>query len=77
MMKPLIAMLKNNLGQNRAIFEEIEEAIALAPTLINPNFDKDFIFYTLGSDSSISAILTKLNGENTKQPLVFFSEGLV
>ena len=67
--KPLTTMLKNNMlfswtKEGKASFEEMKEAIASAPTLINPNFDKDFILYFLGGESSISSILTQLNGED-------------
>ena len=80
MVKPLISMLKKYMyfswtKEGRATFEEIKEVIASTPTLVNPNFDKDFILYTLSGDSSISGVLTQLNGENTEQPLTFFSEG--
>ncbi len=81
MIKPLTTMLKKDMSFSRtkrgkASFEEINEAISLAPTLINPNFDKDFILYTLDGDSSILALLTQLNDEEIEQPLAFFSEGL-
>ena len=62
--------------EGKESFEEIKAAIALAPTLINPNFEKDFILYILGGESSISAILTQTNDENEEQPIAFFSEGL-
>ncbi len=63
MVKPLIAMLKKDMAfswtkEGKEIFEEIKTAIASTPTLMNPNFEKDFILYTLGGESSISAILT-------------------
>ena len=53
MVKPLTAILKNNMVLSwtkvgKASFEEIKVVIALASTLINLNFDKDFILYTLG-----------------------------
>lgn len=69
MVKPLITMLKKNMflsykKEGRAIFEEIKEAIASTPTLINPNFERDFILYTLGGESSISIVLTQLNDKN-------------
>ena len=62
--------------EGKASFREIKKEIASPPTLINPNFDKDFILYTLCGESSISTILTKLNGEDIEQPVAFFSEGL-
>lgn len=81
MVKPLIAMLKKNMvfswnKEGKASFEEIKEAIASAPTLINLNFDKDFILYTLGGESSIYIVLTQLNDKNEEYPIAFFSEGL-
>ena len=81
MVKPLPAMLKKNMSfswtqEGKTSFEKIKEAIASAPTLINPSFDKDFILYTLGGESNISAVLTQLNSEGTEQPIAFFSEVL-
>ena len=43
---------------------------------MNPNFEKDFILYTLGGESSISAVLTQTNDQNEEQSIAFFSEGL-
>ena len=66
MVKPLIAMLKKSMvfawtKEGREIFEEIKASIASSPTLINPNFEKDFILYTLGGESSIYVVLTQKN----------------
>lgn len=74
MVKALISMLKNNMvftweKEGRASFEEIKVAIASAPTLINPNFDKGFILYTLGGDSRILVVLTQLNHVDEEQPI--------
>ena len=81
MVKPLTTMLKKNMvfswtKEGKESFEEIKAAIALVPTLINPNFEKDFILYTLGGESSIYAILTQKNDKNEEKPIAFFSEGL-
>lgn len=78
---PLTTILKMNMfftqtREGRASFEEIKESITSTPTLINPNFDNHFILYTLGAESSISAILTQLNDTNEEQLITFFSEGL-
>ena len=74
-------MLKNNMVFTQkkggsAIFKEVKASKASTPTLINPNFDKDFILYTLGGESSISTILTQLNDTNEEKNIAFFSEGL-
>ena len=63
MVKPLIAILKKNLmftwtKEGKDSFEDIKKLIASTPTLVNPKFDKDFILYSLGRESSILAILT-------------------
>ena len=62
--------------EGKESFEEIKVAIASALTIINPNFEKDFILYTLGGESSISVVLTQTNDKNEEHPLTFFSEGL-
>lgn len=81
MVKPLTTMLKKGMvfawtKEGKESFEEIKAAIASAPTLFNPNFEKDFILYTLGGASSISDVLTQANKKNEEQPIAFFSEGL-
>ena len=81
MVKPLTTMFKKSMvfawtTEGKESFEVIKVAIASTPTLINPNFEKDFILYTLGGESSISAILTQTNDKNEEQPIAFFSEGL-
>lgn len=57
-------------------FETIKEALAAAPTLVNPNFLKYFIMYAYGSTSNISAMLVQKNEGNLEQPIAFFSQGL-
>ncbi len=81
MVKPLTTMLKKNVvfsstKEGKASFEEFKKTIALVPTLINPNFEEDFILYTLGGESSISTVLSQSNDENEEKPIAFFSEGL-
>lgn len=78
MVKILTTMLKKNMvfawtKEGKESFEEIKEAIASAPTLINLNFEKDFIVYTLSGESSIFSILTQANDKNEEQPIAFFS----
>ena len=80
MVKPLTTMLKKNMvfswtKKGKASFEEIKIAIASTPTLINPNFERDFILYTLGGESSIATVLTQMNDKNEEKPITFFSEG--
>lgn len=74
-------MLKKDIPFNwykdgRRSFELIKEALATAPTLLNPYFSKDFILYSYGSIDIISAILVQENEYSLEQPLAFFSQGL-
>lgn len=67
-MQPLTVMLKKNIPfhwnkQGKNIFKEIKEALSIAPTLINPNFKKDFILYAFGSEDKISTMLCQQNDE--------------
>lgn len=69
MVKPLTIMSKKILmftwtKEGKASFEEIEKLIASTSTLVNPNFNRDFILYSLGGESSISVFLTQLNDGN-------------
>ncbi|XP_059066329.1 uncharacterized protein LOC131857648 [Cryptomeria japonica] len=59
-------------GKNN--FEEIKEAIAATPTLINHNFEKYFILYAFGSEDIISTMLCQQNYEGQEQPIDFFSQ---
>ena len=44
--------------KERESFIRIREAIAEAPTLVSPDFRKDFILYTFTSDISYTVVLT-------------------
>ncbi|KAH9290431.1 hypothetical protein KI387_034548, partial [Taxus chinensis] len=50
-------------AEGKESFESIKHAISQAPTLINPDFSKDFMLYAFGGSDTISAILTQLNRE--------------
>jgi len=43
---------------------------------MNPNYEKDFVLYTHGGESSIVAILMQQNNQGMEQPLAFFSQTL-
>ncbi|KAH9303500.1 hypothetical protein KI387_043862 [Taxus chinensis] len=53
LVKPITEMLRKSMdfkwtAEGKESFEEIKEAISQAPTLINPDFSKDFILYAFG-----------------------------
>ncbi|KAH9289001.1 hypothetical protein KI387_033118, partial [Taxus chinensis] len=68
LVKPIKLMLKKRLAfkwiaEGKASFEATKEAISQAPTLMNPNFSKDFILYAFGGSDMISPILVQQNKE--------------
>ena len=62
--------------ERKEAFENINEAIAKAPTLWSLKFDKELILYTFSSDHSIVAVLTQKNEEGEEFMVSFMSIGL-
>ena len=61
-------MLQKNIPfswtkEGKRSFELIKEALAAAPTLVNPDFSKDFVLYAYGDIDSISEMLVQHNDE--------------
>ena len=54
-------------------FNNIKEAIAHAPPLKIPNFEKDFILYTFSSDNSLATVLTQKEERGDEYPISFMS----
>ena len=57
-------------------FSKIKTAVAHAPSLKSPDFDKDFILYTFASDDSLAAVLTQKEEGGDEFPISFMSTGL-
>ena len=62
--RPMQLMMKKDVvyrwsDEAKKLFQRIKEAIAEAPVLVSPNFDKGFLLYTFASDVSYAAILTQ------------------
>ena len=62
--KPLQQMVKQNeqfkwIEIEKNAFSKIKTAVAHAPSLKSPDFDKYFILYTFASDDSLAAVLTQ------------------
>ncbi|XP_059066471.1 uncharacterized protein LOC131857772 [Cryptomeria japonica] len=62
--------------EGKRIFEEIKEALASTPTLLNLDFSKEFVLYAYGNIDSIAAMLVQQNSDGMEQPIAFFSQGL-
>ena len=61
--KPLQQMVKKSVqfkwtDIEKCAFNKIKEAIAHAPSLKSPDFEKYFILYTFASDNSLAIVLT-------------------
>jgi hypothetical protein len=61
--KPLQDMIKKNVefkwgSKEKEEFIKIKEDIEQAPALLSPNFDRDFILYTLSFDIGFVVVLT-------------------
>ena len=56
-------------------FYKIKTAIAHAPSLRSPDFDKDFILYTFASDNSLAAVLTQKEEGEDEFHISFMSTG--
>ena len=65
-------MFKRSSDGKKA-FDKIKQSIALAPTLVSPDFKKDFIIYCYTSKHTLSRILTQKNDQGTELPIAFMS----
>jgi hypothetical protein len=54
----------------------IKEAIANAPSLMNPDFMREFILYMFVTDTSYVIVLTQKNQDGDEVPISFMSAGL-
>jgi hypothetical protein len=78
MVRPLQNLIKKDTQylwgptENHA-FNDTKKAIIDAPSLMSPDFSKDFTLYTFASDRSYAAVLTQKNPENNEVPIAFMS----
>lgn len=54
-------------------FDDIKKAIEKVPTLINPNYKKDFIIYCYALEHTVSGILLQKNDKGEEVPISFMS----
>ena len=79
--KPLQQMVKQSVqfkwtDVEKNAFSKIKTAVAHAPSLKSPYFEKDFILYTFTSDDSLAAVLTQKGDGGDEFPVSFMSTGL-
>lgn len=75
---PMQLMMKKDVvyrwsNEAKKLFQRIKEAIAEAPVLFSPNFDKEFLLYTFAFDVSYVAILTQKNDDGNEVPISYMS----
>ena len=79
--RPLQQMVKQSVqfkwtDVEKNAFRKIKIAIAQAPSLESPDFDKYFILYTFTFDDSLEAVLTQKEDGGDEFPISFMSTGL-
>ena len=47
-----------------------------APTLISPNYSKEFHIFSFASEDTIATVLLQANEEGSEHPVAFFSKTL-
>eukprot|EP00253_Pinus_taeda_P029425 PITA_29425 len=60
----------------RKYFESIKKAIMEAPTLISPDYSKEFHLFSFASEDTIAAVLLQQDEEGSENPVAFFSKNL-
>jgi hypothetical protein len=73
-------MRSNTLFQDKEqicqAFRQLKEALTSAPTLVNPDFDKEFILYTDACSKGIAGSLYQVADDGKEHPILFISRGL-
>eukprot|EP00253_Pinus_taeda_P032279 PITA_32279 len=60
----------------RSSFEAIKQAIMEAPTLISPDYTREFYIFSFASYDTLATILLQKNDEGIEHPVAFFSKTL-
>lgn len=60
----------------RKSFDSIKKAIMEAPTLISPDYSKEFHIFSFASEDTIAVVLFQQDEEGSKHPVAFFSKNL-
>jgi hypothetical protein len=57
-------------------FNSIKQEIIQVPSLLSPNYDKEFVLYTFSSEKSYASMLSQKNDQNIEVPISFESSAL-
>eukprot|EP00253_Pinus_taeda_P002601 PITA_02601 len=58
----------------RKLFESIKKAIMEAPTLISPDYNKEFHIFSFASEDTLAAVLLQADEEGSEHQVAFFSK---
>jgi hypothetical protein len=78
MVRPLQNLIKKDVQYHWGpleiqAFDSIKKVIVEAPSLMSPDFLRDFTLYTFASNRSYATVLTQKNVENNEVPIAFMS----
>ena len=78
MVMPLQNLIKKDVQyhwgpQESQAFESIKKSIVEAPSLMSPEFSRDFTLYTFAFDRSYVVVLSQNNAKNNEVPIAFMS----
>lgn len=81
LVKHITSMLKKGLEIKwaegaRSSFEAIKQAIMEAPTLINPDYNREFYIFSFASYDTLATVLLQKNDEGVEHPVAFFNKTL-
>eukprot|EP00253_Pinus_taeda_P029070 PITA_29070 len=81
LVKHVTSMLKKEAevrwtDTTRKSFESIKKAIMQAPTLISPDYSKQFHIFSFASEDTIAVVLLQQDEEGSEHPVAFFSKNL-
>ena len=77
LVKHITSMLKNGskvrwTDATRKSFDSIKKAIMEAPTLISPDYSKEFHIFSFASEDTIAAVLLQVDEEGSEHLMAFF-----
>jgi len=81
LVKHITSMLKKGseikwTEATRRYFKAIKRAVMEAPTLVSPDYTKEFYIFSFASYDTLATILLQKNDEGIEHPVAFFNKTL-
>ena len=64
------------IQEARNSFEKIKQALTEAPSLISPNYSKEFLAFSFASKDTVVAMLLQRNKDGYEHHIAFFNKAL-